>query len=235
MSRLSLFVAFSSVLALGCGSDSDEESGVELYSGAASIALGDPANQTSCATCHTADGTVGGSSGASFKDIAFRTGFKGGDAPSLLAGANACVAGWMGGTPLTEDDGRWIKLERYLVSISNPAVTTPNSLAPKVLANEAAYESTYAGGNASNGAAKYATFCGRCHDGGLRVGAVGAPTLATIKVLSIGRIAQQVRTSGPPPSGMSDPSDSTPGPMPFFEPDELTAQELRDIVAHIRM
>ena len=37
-----------------------------------------------------------------------------------------------------------------------------------------------------------------------------------------GRIAQQVRTSGPPPSGMMDATDSTPGPMPLFEPDELT-------------
>ena len=51
--------------------------------------------------------------------------------------------------------------------------------------------------------------------------------------LSIGRIAQQVRTSGPPPSGMNDATDSTPGPMPFFEPSELPASDLADIVAFL--
>jgi hypothetical protein len=33
---------------------------------------------------------------------------------------------------------------------------------------------------------------------------------------------------------MSDPSDSTPGPMPFFELAELSMQDLKDIIAHVR-
>ncbi len=232
MSRLMLVSVFALWFAIGCGSDSEED-GIDFYSGTASAALGDPDNEARCATCHSADGSVG-RSGASFKDIAFRASFKGGDAPNLLAAANACVGGWMAGTPLTEDDERWQKLEAYLVSISNAGVTTPNALAPEVLANEAAYESAYAGGDATAGAAKYATFCAQCHSGGLRVGMVTAPAKVTFKALTAGRIAQQVRTSGPPPSGMADPSDSTPGPMPFFEPDELSAQDLKDIIAHVR-
>jgi hypothetical protein len=154
MSRLS-FVVFASALGLaaGCDDDSDSGSGIELYSGTASAALGAPSNQAQCATCHSADGSIAGYSGVTLKDIAFRSSFKGGAAPDLLAGTNACVTGWMGGTALTEADERWQKLEAYLVSISDAGVTTPNVIAPEVLANEAAYEAAYAGGNAAAGAA----------------------------------------------------------------------------------
>lgn len=235
MTRLS-FVAFASVLGLaaGCGSDSDSDSGIEYYSGTASAALGISGNESRCATCHSADGSIAGFSGVTFKDIAFRSSYKGGMAPDLLAASNACVTGWMGGAALTESDEKWQKLEAYLVSISNTSVTTPNAIAPEVLANEAAYETAYAGGDAAAGAAKYAASCGNCHDGGLRVGARGAIPKAAIRGITVGRIAQKVRTSGPPPSGMSDPSDSTPGPMPFFELAELPVQDLKDIIAHVR-
>lgn len=222
-------------IVVGCGGDSDDGSGVELFSGTASAALGNPeSNEARCSNCHSADGSTAGKSGASLKDIAFRSSYKGGDAPDLLAASNACIAGWMGGTAVTATDARWIKLEAYLVSISDAAVTAPNMLAPEVLADEAAYEAAYAGGNAAAGAAKYASYCAQCHDNALTVGSQSAPTKATIAALSVGRIAQQVRTSGPPPSGMQDASDSTPGPMPFFEPDELSPQDLKDIIAHLR-
>ena len=49
-----------------------------------------------------------------------------------------------------------------------------------------------------------------------------------------GRIAQKVRTSGPPPSGMMDAMDSTPGPMPFFEPSDLSDDDLSNIIAYIK-
>lgn len=214
-----------------CGSDST--SGEEFYSGSASAALGADTNQARCATCHSNAGTTG-FSGASFQNIAFHSAFKGGDATSLLAATNACVGGWMAGTPLTENDERWKSLEAYLMSISDPAMTTPNTLAPEVLANEAAYEAAYAGGNASASEAKYTLACGRCHDNAVVVGEVAAISRANLKTKTIGRIAQQVRTSGPPPSGSADASDSTPGPMPFFEPDELSAQDLKDIIAYVR-
>jgi cytochrome c len=216
-----------------CGDDNDSVTGEELVSGTASAALGAPTNQSRCATCHSTTGAAG-FSGDTFKNIAFHTSFKGGDATTLLAAANACVAGWMGGTPLTEDDARWKSLEAYLVSISDPSVTTPHQLAPEVLANEAAYETAYAGGNASAGAAKYTLFCAGCHDNALVVGEVTAIGKANLKQMAIGRIAQQVRTSGPPPSGSEDSTDSTPGPMPFFEPDELSLQDLKDIIAYVR-
>ncbi|MBA3819057.1 MAG: c-type cytochrome [Deltaproteobacteria bacterium] len=235
MSRLWLVFPFAlSTVVVGCGGDSDSESDVDFYSGTASAALGAPNNEARCSNCHSADGSTSGQSGASLEDIAFRSSYKGGDAPTLIAAANACIGGWMGGTAVTADDDRWNQLEAYLVSISDAAVTTPNGLAPEVLANEVAYETSYAGGNAAAGAAKYATFCAQCHDNALRVGMVATPTKASIKGLSAGRIAQQVRTSGPPPSGMSDPSDSTPGPMPFFEPAELSPQDLKDIIAYVR-
>lgn len=234
MSRLS-FVVFASALGLASGcDDSDSGSGIELYSGTASAALGDPSNQSRCATCHSADGSIAGYSGVTLKDIAFRSSFKGGGAPDLLAGTNACVTGWMGGTALTEADERWQKLEAYLVSISDAGVTTPNVIAPEVLANEAAYEAAYAGGNAAAGAAKYAASCGTCHDSALQVGVRASIGKVALRGITAGRIAQKVRTSGPPPSGMSDPSDSTPGPMPFFELAELPMQDLKDIIAHVR-
>lgn len=51
---------------------------------------------------------------------------------------------------------------------------------------------------------------------------------------AVGRIAQKVRTSGPVPSGSADATDGTGGPMPFFEPDELSTEDLRDLIAYVR-
>jgi mono/diheme cytochrome c family protein len=82
--------------------------------------------------------------------------------------------------------------------------------------------------------AKYTKFCSACHSAGLKLGTATPTSGMVVKALSIGRIAQKVRTSGPPPSGMADASDTTPGPMPFFEPDELSVQDLKDIIAYIK-
>lgn len=222
-------------VAVGCGGDdppAPAADGLALYSGAASAALGAVGNGATCATCHSNDGTP--RSGDTFRNIAYRTSYKGGDAPTLLDAANACVTGWMGGTALTATDPRWTALQTYLQSISDRSVTTPNTLRPEVLANEAAYEAMYAGGDAAAGAPLYARFCGTCHNSNLTVNMSRAVTRVNLRSFSVGRIAQKVRTAGPPPSGMMDMSDSTPGPMPFFEPDELTPTELRDIIAHVR-
>lgn len=107
-------------------------------------------------------------------------------------------------------------------------------MAPEVLANQAAYESAYAGGDAAAGAPLYNRFCGTCHGGGVVVNVSRALSRTALRAFSVGRIAQKVRTAGPPPSGMMEMTDSTPGPMPFFEPDELTPAELRNIVAYVR-
>lgn len=222
-------------LLAGCGDDAASNTpsaGSALYEGAASSALGSSTNTATCATCHTNDGTA--RSGDSLRDIAYRTSFKGGSAPTLLAATNACVTGWMGGAALTETDPRWVALQGYLRSISNPAVTAPNTLAPEVLANEAAYETAYAGGDAAAGATLYGRLCGSCHSGGTTVNNARALSRTSLRAMSVGRIAQQVRTSGPPPSGMMDAADSTPGPMPFFEPDELSQTDLRNIIAYVR-
>lgn len=206
---------------------------IEYYSGAASAKLGAQGNQATCATCHSNDGSA--RSGNTFKDMAYHSSFKGGDAKTLLDASNACVTGWMGGTALKEGDAAWAGLKSYLESISDKSKTTPNSLAPEVLDDQAAYEAAYGGGSAQAGAAKYTSACGVCHDGGLRVGAVAALSKAALKNFPIGRIAQKVRTAGPPPSGKKDASDSTPGPMPFFEPSDLSAQDLKDIIAHLKI
>ena len=107
-------------------------------------------------------------------------------------------------------------------------------IAPEVLADEAAYEAAYAGGDAAAGAAKYTANCAVCHDGALVIGQIPAYPKASLAGYSVGRIAQKVRTAGPPPSGTNDPADTTPGPMPFFELEELPAGDLADIIAHLK-
>ncbi len=218
----------------GCGDDavSTPSTDSPLYSGTASSALGSSTNTATCASCHSNDGTP--RSGETLRNIAYHTTFKGGAAPTLLAATNACVTGWMGGTALTETDPRWLGVQTYLRSISSPEFTTPNTLAPEVLANEAAYETAYAGGDATLGAPLYARFCGTCHSVGTTVHNARALPRSNLRAFSVGRIAQQVRTSGPPPSGAMDATDSTPGPMPFFEPDELSQTDLRNIIAWVR-
>ncbi len=235
MTRITALLSLSlPALALNaCGDDAPGD-GSAYYAGAQSAALGAPGNQADCALCHDNDGNRQGRSGNSMKDIAFRAAFKGGDAPTLLDGVNACVTGWMGGTALTATDDSYVQLRSYLESISDPAVTSMNPLAPEVLADEAAYEAAYAGGDAAAGAAKYDQVCGTCHAGGKQLGTSTASNKSDLVLETIGRLAQQVRTAGPPPSGTADASDTTPGPMPFFEPSDLSEQDLKDIIAHLK-
>lgn len=205
---------------------------IEYYRGSLSAKLGAESNQATCATCHSNDGSP--RSGNTLKDIAFHSSFKGGNAKTLLEAANACITGWMGGKALTTTDKAWRELKGYLESISDPSKTTPNPLAPEVLADEAAYEAAYQGGDATAGEAKYIKACASCHDTKLVVGSSRSPGRAGLRRESVGRIAQQVRTAGPPPSGTMEPNDSTPGPMTFFEPSELSKQDLADIIAYVR-
>jgi len=166
--------------------------------------------------------------------MAFHTSFKGGAATTLLSGANACVTEWMGGNALEETDPAWRDLKTYLESIASPSVTAPNPMVAEVLDDEAAYEAAYGGGSALTGESKYRAFCGRCHDKGLRLSGSSAPPLTTLAPMTIGRIAQKVRTSGPPASGLKDGIDKTPLPMPFFQPRNLPSQDLKDIIAFVR-
>jgi cytochrome c5 len=216
----------------GAGGGGDVEPHA-YYDGAESAKLGAATNGARCATCHSNDGTQAGFSGNTLKDIAYHETFKGGMA-DLRGAVNACVTGWMGGEALAETDERYVALKGYLESISSKDATTPNPLTPEVLADEAAYGAAYAGGDASAGAQKYASTCGKCHDAGLVVGSTPTPSKTALSAATIGRLAQKARTSGPPPSGANDATDSTPGPMPFFEPQDLSAQDLKDIIAHLK-
>jgi len=219
-----------------CDSESaSTPSGEQYYSGAESAALGAAGNQAKCSTCHGNTANAATYPGDSLFNIAYHTSFKGGDAPTLRDAVNACVTGWMGGSALTADSAAWKALEGYLQSISDPAVTTPNTLMPEVLADEAAYADAYDGGDATAGAVAFADHCARCHGLGLKVGTASAPSKGALGVLDVGYIAQKVRTSGPPPSGTNDATDLTPGPMPFFEPDELSADALANIIAYLRV
>lgn len=226
-SQTAMTVAATMTIA-ACGDSTSDA----LYAGAESAALGAQGNEARCSSCHALEQSPG-FSGTPMTNIAFRSAYKGGGAPTLLDATNACVTGWMGGEALTADDARYVELKAYMESISDPSVTEPPSLAPEVLADEAAYGERYANGDASAGAAKYEQSCGGCHDSALKLGVVPSLPKASLAGATAGRIAQKVRTSGPPPSGMSDASDTTPGPMPFFEPDELSQQDLADIIAHI--
>ena len=233
MNKLSISLS-ALTLALGaaaCGGE-DEADVREFYDGAKSAALGSANNAAKCSTCHAVD-TTAGYPGNPFRDMAYRASYKGGGA-DLLGGVNACVTGWMGGTALTETSEAYLALVEFMQSVSDPAVTSANALAPEVLADEAAYEAAYGGGDAGRGAALYATNCGRCHDAGLVVGPATSVPKAGLSSRTAGRIAQQVRTAGPPPSGMSDASDTTPGPMPFYELKDLSAADLADIIAHLK-
>lgn len=205
----------------------------DYYEGELSAALGAQGNQARCSTCHSDDGTLEGFSGKSFQDIAFLESYKGGGA-DLLGAVNACVTGWMGGPALAETDDAYTQLVAFFESISDESVTEANALAPEVLADEAAYEAAYADGDAQAGESKFAAFCGGCHDNGLVVGSTASFASSAFTGYTVGRIAQKVRTSGPPPSGTQDEADSTPGPMPFFEPEELPTQDLADIIAFAR-
>lgn len=225
---------FTSALAVAACGDSGTDDGSVYFSGAQSAALGAAGNQADCATCHDNDGNKRGRPGNSMKDIAYRMAFKGGDAPTLRDGVNACVIGWMGGAALAADDEKYVALEAYLQSISDPMVTAMNPLAPEVLADDAAWEAAYAGGDAAAGAAKYEAVCAGCHASGKILGMTGSVAKAEIAESPAGYIAQKVRTSGPPPSDMSGGADNTPGPMPFFEPSDLSVQDLKDIIAHIK-
>ncbi|MEZ4299402.1 MAG: c-type cytochrome [Polyangiaceae bacterium] len=216
------------------GAGGGTPSGEELFSGPESAALGSANNEATCATCHSNDGSQDGMPGNTMKDIAFRESFKGGDAPKLLDGVNACVTGWMGGTALTDSSAEFQAIKTYFESISDPSVTTPNAIAPEVLTNESAYEAKYGGGDPTAGAAAYAKACARCHDEALTVNVIQAPAKTSLKGYTVGRIAQQVRTSGPPPSSMMDASDTTPGPMPFFEAKDLSDTDLQNIIAHLK-
>ena len=239
-----LFVGAGLGLAGACGDDdapSGSNNGGEggqvedtYYVGAASMALGAPMNEADCALCHSDNGDQEGFPGNTFVDIAYKTDWKGGGARTLLDAANACVTGWMGGEALTASDEAWLSLEVFLMALSDPEATTANALAPEVLADEAAYESEYAGGDAGAGETAYAVYCSKCHDGALTVGGVPAWSREALASRTVGRIAQKVRTAGPPPSGTEDSADSTPGPMPFFEPRDLPSDALRDIIAYIR-
>jgi mono/diheme cytochrome c family protein len=226
----SLLLPFALGLA-ACGGDAVSSA---RYSGAQSAALGAAGNQADCALCHDNGDAKRSRSGSSFVDIAYHSSFKGGGAPTLLDAANACITGWMGGTALTAADASWKDLEAYLQSLSDSAVTAPNPLAPEVLADDAAYGPAYGGGDATQGQAKYAAACGSCHDHNLKLGPATSYPKATLKGFGAARIAQKVRTSGPPPSTMvAGASDSTPGPMPFYEPSDLSGQDLKDIIAYI--
>jgi mono/diheme cytochrome c family protein len=217
---------------VACGGGGGDSDGELYYSGLESAALGSETNMATCATCHSNDGTQAGYSGNSLKDIAYRASYKGGGAATLRDAVNACVVGWMGGTALEAQDEAYLMLEEYLKSISSPDVTAPNPLEPEVLDDEAAYEIAYAGGDPAAGAALYRQACGVCHDGLVYVNSSFAP--GHIWVYTVGRIAQQVRTAGPPPSGNLDAGDSTPGPMPFFEIKDLSQQDLADIIAYVK-
>lgn len=224
----------------GCDDDGGEEPGADAgsamanlyYDGAESAALGSEDNEARCSTCHSNDGTA--MSGATLEDIAYRTSFKGGNAATLLDATNACVTGWMGGEALAEGDAAWTSLSAYLESISDMSVTEPNPLMPEVLADEAAYAAKYTGGDAAAGEAPYVEMCGICHTDELWVNNRPSYALPTLAAFTEGRIAQKVRTSGPPPSGTNDMADTTPGPMPFFEASDLSDEDLRNIVAYIK-
>ena len=112
-----------------------------------------------CTFCHgTATADAVRRPGASFPEIAFRSGYWGGQAPDLLSAANLCITQFMAGQPFLPEDPRWAELRAYLESLSPNHTTTP---LPFLVATTVTTPPPSDG--AAEGASLYPRLCGRCH------------------------------------------------------------------------
>lgn len=218
------------------------------FRGSDSAALGASGNQADCAHCHSIDGTQVGFSGYPLNDSAYLDNFKGGGDPTFLDATNFCLTDFMGADPgfgeLREDDPQYVSLLAYIESISDDTVTTARPEEPEVLADAATYEATYSGGDAIAGEAAFNTWCAKCHrpaDNPSQTFVVGPNAAVAVSVLAsyeVADIAQQVRTSTSKiPSSLADEAngeDLTVGYMPFFLPNILLEEDLRNIIAYIQ-
>lgn len=184
-------------------------------------------NSFACATCHaieepTDDGLR--RPGHPIGDALARPSFKNGRVESFLEAANSCLVEWMNAEPWSEDDEDHRALVAFLER-STPSSAPPLSFEivqpPPV--------DRLAGGDAEVGRSDFNATCAVCHgeDG---AGTEQGPPLAG-RPLDPELVARRVRTSGRMES--TTYSGLTGGIMPFWAPDRLGDEELRNIVAFL--
>ena len=207
----------------GCG---EAEEGVTTSDGQALYAAPhDDGNTFACATCHALsepadDGIT--RPGHPIGDAAGRASFKNGQLNQLIDAVNACRQDWMGAPAFAEDDPRWLALRDFL---GGGEAASAEDLSYEIVDPPA----DVSGGDATRGAATFDRTCSVCHGAGA-TGTVRAPSLLGTPE-SPEFIALKIRRSGNPQSDIYP--DLTPGRMPFWAPDRLSDDELRDIVAFL--
>lgn len=226
------------------------------FRGVDSQALGASGNQADCALCHSDTEIQLGFSGYPLNDSAYLTDFKGSREDGFLGATNFCLVEFMGADPgfgeLNASDPRYVSLIAYIESISYPIITTSRPEDAEVLADLPAYAAAYSGGDPAAGESSFMTWCAPCHlprpnapqitltlgDINDPRGVTAAPDTPSLATRTTGVIAQKVRTSGTSiPSSLADDAaddDKTLGPMPFFLPSILPAEELKNIIAYIQ-
>lgn len=226
-----LVASLTLVLLAGCGSESATDDGsddprTEISGQALYEARHEDGNTFACSTCHalsepTADGIT--RPGHPIGDAAARTSFKNGQLDRLLDAVNTCRQDWMGAPAFTEDDARWLALEGFLNEQAEGAA--PSALAFTVADPPVDVD----GGDPTAGEATFNRTCTVCH-GPSGVGTQLAPPVAGTPEDGA-FIAAKIRRSGNVDSAVYP--DLIPGRMPFWAPDRLSDDELRDVVAFL--
>ena len=224
-----LAVSLTLILVAGCGSDAangDPDPTSATHGQALYEARHDDGNTFACSTCHAlsepaADGIT--RPGHPIGDAAARTSFKNGQLDTLLEAVNTCRQDWMGAPAFTAQDERWLALEGFLAEQAEGA-------APSALSFTVADPPTEIdGGDAAAGEATFNRTCSVCH-GQSGVGTQLAPPIAGTPE-DDAFIATKIRRSGNVDSAVYP--DLIPGRMPFWAPDRLSDDELRDVVAFL--
>jgi mono/diheme cytochrome c family protein len=221
--------AVSLLILSGCGRDAADgvEEPATMTEGQALYELPhDDGNTFACATCHALnepadDGIT--RPGHPIGDAAARTTFKNGQLDNLLDAVNTCRQDWLGAPAFTEDDARWLALEGFLKDQAEGAAPSELSF---IVADPPAQVD---GGDPATGEATFNRTCVVCH-GQSGVGTDLAPPIAGTPE-NADFIAAKIRRSGNQASSLYP--ELIPGRMPFWAPDRLSDDELRDIVAFL--
>lgn len=223
-----LAASMTLILVSGCGSEAAPNDDADPASNGQALyeARHDDGNTFACSTCHAlsepaADGIT--RPGHPIGDAAARTSFKNGQLDTLLEAVNTCRQDWMGAPAFSDDDERWLALEAFLGEQAGDS-------APSELTFTIADPPTdVGGGDASAGEVTFNRTCSVCH-GQSGAGTQLAPPIAGTPEDGA-FIATKVRRSGNVDSAIYP--ELVAGRMPFWAPDRLSDDELRDVVAFL--
>ena len=222
-------VLASLVFVVGCGSQSAESYGHDLFS--------DPkistaaSNTFTCATCHEAVAMATKvKPGYLLYDSAARPSYWGGAVSTLLDATNQCITNFMRGKALDASDEKGRALYEYLKSISPSATASPLPLT--VVQNIVDIPS----GDVTRGDALYHQACGQCH---------GEPHTGQGRLSTIVSIIPDdtLNTFGSDPAKGTRPITiekvrhgkyfAVGGNMPLYSLEALADAQLSDILAYL--